>query len=121
DLLAPLDHAGHARPRIPGRGHRHRTRRPTHAYRTDHVDRQRVPPSLRRPAPRHTPHADQPAALVGLAPTTPTPSPPIPLPTTRTPMITNYGCSTNGASPQPDEACRWSPVSGGLRPVGVRP
>jgi hypothetical protein len=27
----------------------------------------------------------------------------------------------NGASPQPDEACRWSPVSWGLRPVGVRP
>ena len=27
----------------------------------------------------------------------------------------------NGASPQPDEACLWSPVAWGLRPVGVRP
>ena len=26
DLLAPLDHPGHARPCLPGRGHRHRTR-----------------------------------------------------------------------------------------------
>ena len=43
-------------------------------------------------ATNHT--IDQPAGLVTLAPTTPTPSPPMPLPTTRTPMITNYGCST---------------------------
>jgi len=26
-----------------------------------------------------------------------------------------------GASPQPDESCLWLLVSGGLRPVGVRP
>jgi putative DNA methylase len=25
---------------------------------------------------------------------------------------------SNGASPQPDEACLWSPVAWGLRPVG---
>ena len=30
DLLAPLDHPGHARARLPGRGHRRRTRRPAH-------------------------------------------------------------------------------------------
>ena len=30
-------------------------------------------------------------------------------------MITIYGCSTNGASPQPDEACLWSLAFGGLR------
>ena len=33
-------------------------------------------------------------------------------------MITNYCCSTNGASPQPDEACLRLPVSWGLRSVG---
>ena len=32
DLLAPLDHPGHARPCLPGRGHRHRTRHPTHHH-----------------------------------------------------------------------------------------
>jgi hypothetical protein len=55
-----------------------------------------------------------------MATTTPIPSPTIPLPTTRTPMITNYGCSTNGASPQPDESCLRLPVSWGA-PVGWRP
>ena len=57
--------------------------------RTDHVDRQRISPSLRRSAPRHPPHHHDPAGLVTLATTTPIPSPSIPLPTTRTPMITN--------------------------------
>jgi hypothetical protein len=28
EVLVPLDHTGHARPRVPGCGHRHRTRRP---------------------------------------------------------------------------------------------
>ena len=36
----------------------------------------------------------------------------------RTPMTTIYGCSTNGASPQPDEACLWSPSAWGLRSAG---
>ena len=36
-----------------------------------------------------------PAGLVTMATTTPIPSPPIPLPTTRTPMIPIYGCSTS--------------------------
>ena len=52
DVLAPLDHPGHARPRLPGRGHRHRTRHPPHPDRPDHVDRQRVSPTLRRAAAR---------------------------------------------------------------------
>jgi hypothetical protein len=33
-------------------------------------------------------------------------------------MTTNYGCSPNGASPQPDEACRWSLGAWGLRSEG---
>src|SRR6185437_16377560 len=94
-LLAPLDHPGHARPRLPSRGHRRRTRHPTHPDRSDHVDRQRIPAPLRCPAPRRQTHPGHPARLVHLAPKTPTPSPPIPLPTTGKPMITNYGCSTS--------------------------
>jgi hypothetical protein len=43
-------------------------------------------------------HRDQAPALVHLAPTTPTPSPPIPLPTTGKPMITIYGCSIRSES-----------------------
>ena len=38
DLLAPLDHPGHARPRLPGRSHRHRTRHHSHSGRSDRVD-----------------------------------------------------------------------------------
>ena len=38
-------------------------------------------------------YPDDPARLVDLATMTPTPSPTTPLPTTRTPMITIYGCS----------------------------
>jgi len=95
DLLAPLDHPGHARPRLPGRGHRHRTRHPTHTGRANRVDRQRIPSTLRRPAARHPPHHHHTAGLVTMATTTPIPSPSIPLPTTPAPMITNYGCSTN--------------------------
>ena len=97
-LLAPLDHPGHARPCLPGRGHRDRTRHRTHPDRTDHVDRQRISPTLRRPAAGHPPHHRHPAGLVTMATTTPIPSPPIPLPTTRTPMIPIYGCSTRSRS-----------------------
>jgi hypothetical protein len=45
-------------------------------------------------------------------------SPPLPVKTRQTTTVTNYGCSTNGASPQPDEACLRSPVFGGLRSAG---
>ena len=91
---------------------------PTGHHRTDYLDRQRISPPLRRPAPgrRHT--ITTLLAWSRLASTTPTPSPPMPLPTTRTPMITIYGCSTTGASPQPDEACRWSRLLGGSGRVG---
>ena len=63
-LLAPLDHPGHARPCLPGRGHRHRTRHRTHPSRPDHVDRQRISPTLRRPTPGRPPHHHHPAGLV---------------------------------------------------------
>src|SRR5262249_54717381 len=53
EVLASLDHPGHARPRLPGR--RHRTRHPTHPDRLDHTDRQRVSPTRRRPATDHQP------------------------------------------------------------------
>ena len=33
-------------------------------------------------------------------------------------MTSIYGCSTNGASPQPDEPCLRLPVSWGLRAAG---
>ena len=95
ELLASLDHPGHARPRLPGRGHRDRTRHRTDTGRADRVDRQRVSPPLRRPPAGHPPHRREPAGLVTMATTTPIPSPPIPLPTTRTPMIPIYGCSTS--------------------------
>ncbi len=94
DLLAPLDHPGHARPRLPGRGHRHRTRHRTHPDRVDCIDCQRVSASLRRTAPDRNTHPDKPAGLVTMATTTPIPSTPFPLPTSRTPMIPIYGCST---------------------------
>src|SRR6185503_3116897 len=94
-LLAPLDHPGHARPCLPGRGHRHRTSQPTHPDWSDHVDRQRVSPPVRRSAPDHPPHHHQSSGLVTMATTTPIPGPPIPLPTPRKPMTTNYGCSSS--------------------------
>ena len=97
-LLASLDHPGHVRPCLPGRGHRDRARHDTHTDGADHVDRQRVSPTLRRPTADHPPHHHQPAGLVAMAPTTPIPSPTIPLPTTRKPMNPIYGCSTSGPS-----------------------
>jgi hypothetical protein len=93
DLLAPLDHPGHARPCLPGRGHRDRTRHRTHPSRSDRIDRQRISASLRRTALGHPPHRRNPAGLVTMAKTTPIPSTPFPLPTPRTPMIPIYGCS----------------------------
>lgn len=59
------------------------------------LDRQRVSTPLRRTAARHPPHPGKPAGLVTMAKTTPIPSPTIPVPTTRTPMISIYGCSTS--------------------------
>jgi len=84
DLMAPLDHPGHARPRLPRRHHRRATRGGTHPGRDDPADRQRVPAAIRRPAARPNPHPHQPAQLVHLATTTPSPSTRKPLPKTRT-------------------------------------
>ena len=56
---------------------------------------QRISPSLRRTTADHPPHHHDPAGLVTMAKTTPIPSPRKPLPTTPTPMTTNYGCSTS--------------------------
>ena len=47
-------------------------------------------------------------------------SPPLPAQTRPTTQVTIYCCSTNGASPQPDESCLRLPVSWGLRSVGDR-
>jgi len=58
---------------------------------------------------------DQPHQLVNLATKTPSTSPRMPLPKTRTTMITNYGCSANGASPQPDKSCSGARRGGRLR------
>ncbi|HEX7429404.1 MAG TPA: adenylate/guanylate cyclase domain-containing protein, partial [Mycobacterium sp.] len=90
-----MDHPGHARPRLPGRGHRDRTRRTTDTDRADHPDCQRVSAALRRTTVDHRPRHHHPAGLVTMAPTTPIPSTPFPLPTTPAPMTTNYGCSTS--------------------------
>jgi SRSO17 transposase len=49
----------------------------------DQVERQRVPPPVRRPPPRPATDPDQPPRLVTLATTTPSPSPRQPLPATR--------------------------------------
>jgi len=95
---------GQARPRLPRRGHRRPTRPPPGATGPDRADRQRVPPPLRRRAPRHPPHHLHVAGLVGLAPTTPSPSPRRPLQTPRSrpaPMITIYGCC--GWRPEPTQ------------------
>src|SRR6185312_4808143 len=97
-ILASLDHPGHARPCLPGGGHRDPTRRPPRTHRTDRVDCQRISPTLRCPATHRPPHHHHPADLVTMATKTPIPSPSIPLPTTRTPMIPIYVCSTNQAA-----------------------
>jgi hypothetical protein len=81
DLLAPLDHPRHARPRLPRHRHRNRTRpRTQNADRPDRADRQRVPPRVRRPTAQRETHPRHPARLVTMAPATPSPRPQKPLP-----------------------------------------
>ena len=77
DLLAPVDHPGHARPRLPGRGHRPGTRAQPHPAGADLVDCQRVPLPLRRPPPGCQAHHHHPAGLVelGVDDTKPEPAP----------------------------------------------
>jgi hypothetical protein len=71
DRLAPLDHPGDPRPRLPRR--RHRPPNPAAAARADPVDRQRVTPPVQRPDHRTRPTPHRPTRLVH--PTTPPPSP----------------------------------------------
>ena len=57
--------------------------------------------TLRRPAAATEPQPGTTPPMVDLAPTTPSQSPRLPLPTTRRiTMITNYGCSTKRLSPE---------------------
>lgn len=93
DVLAPLNHPRHARPRLPGRGHRRGTRLQPRPGRTDRPDRQRVPPPIRRPPTRRRTHHQHSACLVPMASTTSTPTlrESQPMPGT---MIANYRCST---------------------------
>jgi hypothetical protein len=104
DVLAPLDRAGHARPRLPVCHRRRRTRHPR-TGRVDPVDLQRDPAPAHHRGHQARLGRRAPAALVPMA--TPTPSPrqgqPLPPPSRHTRMITIYGWSTSGASPPPDE------------------
>lgn len=83
----------------------------------DRAHRRRVPTALRRAPTRRHPQHRHPARLVTMAKTTPSPRPGQPLPTQRTTVTSIYGCSTNGASPQPDEAWGRGQVCGAA-PVG---
>jgi hypothetical protein len=66
--------------------------------------RKRYRPRLKRKLPAGKPRPGAPRPTAGLLATAPAPDPP---------MTTNYGCSTTGASPQPDEACLRPAVVGG--------
>jgi hypothetical protein len=94
DIVAPLDHPRDARPLLPRRHHRPRTRPHADTGRADSAHRQRGPPAFRRHPARHHAHHREPAALVNMAPKTPSTRPRMPPPTTRTTMITIYGCRT---------------------------
>jgi hypothetical protein len=114
DLLAPLDHPGHARPRLPVHHDRHPApARPRH--RADSLDPQRDPPSRHRSAHPHSPHRRPNTALVTMAAPTPSPSPHQPLPpTSNIDMITIYGWSIRQdpwrmrpAGGVSDQWCNW--------------
>src|SRR6266542_4111272 len=101
-LLVPAHHAGHARPRHPHRHRRTGTRRSTgNRPAADPVDAQRNPPPLRTIHHQHRVHHRPLAALVELAPPTPSTRPDQPLPPPRpnypstSIYITNPGCRTS--------------------------
>src|ERR1700737_606960 len=99
DLLAPMGHPGPTRARLPGRRHRrsttHRSIRLDPRRIADHLDSQRIPQPLRRPAAAATARGRRHPGLVDLAAKTPSPSPRLPPPqTTSTTMNAIYGCST---------------------------
>src|SRR6266545_7732709 len=98
DLLAPLDHPGDVRARVPDDRNGQRTRplaRPRRAHRTH---RRRVPATVHRAATRHHPHDRHAPALVTMAPTTPSPGPSQSLQATGGTVITNYGCRTSSST-----------------------
>src|SRR5690606_1516897 len=107
EILVPLDHPGHARPRLPDRGGGVRTRPPARRAGPD-------PPHPRRDPAPHGP-ADQPPPstlralprLGTLATTPSSPCPHLPLPAAIRPAtlkITTYHWSTNRCTPA---AQRW--------------
>src|SRR5690606_25118751 len=114
EILVPLDHPGHARPRLPDRGGGVRTRPPARRAGPD-------PPHPRRdPAPDGP--ADQPPTsthralppLVTLATTPSSPCPHLPLPAAIRPAtlkITTYHWSTSS----PVQFAWKAPASRGLR------
>jgi hypothetical protein len=99
-FVVPAHHAGHARPRHPHRYRRPRTR-PSHRPNPDSVDVQRNPVTLRPDSHQHHPHHRPLAALVNLAPPTPSQRQDQPLPPPRPAhpstsiYITNPGCRTS--------------------------
>ena len=100
DLLASMGHPGPARARLPGRHHRrsttHRSVRLDPRRIADHLDSQRIPQTLRRPAAAATARRRRHPGVVDLAAKTPSPSPRLPpAQTTSTTMNTIYGCSTS--------------------------
>src|SRR6266540_1717353 len=97
-VLVPLGHAGDARPRLPGRGGRDRTRPPPTTGWADRADLQRTPAPVRSPGHPARRRCRPPVALVGVATPTPSPRPHLPLPSSgrlATMKITNYGWSTS--------------------------
>jgi hypothetical protein len=94
-VLAPLDPAGYARPRLPHRPVRHSPGRRA-LHRADCLDPQRNPAPFHHTGTHPDPHPRPPAELVTLAPPTPIPRPTQPLPATipTHTMITKSGWST---------------------------
>ena len=88
---------------------------------SDSVHPQRNSASIRQTHPRPKRHPGHHLGMVTLAPKTPSHRPSSPLSTqVRALLNPIYNCSTNGASPQPDEAClgrRWCGGSGRLETV----
>src|SRR2546421_1366667 len=116
--LAALDPARDARACRARSHRRHRTHRTPTTRRSDRPNLQRDPTSLHQIDHRTHPADHRSAGLVALATTPSTPRPCQPLPPARNSahVITIYGWSTNGVSPQPDETCRGRLVLGA--PVG---
>ena len=99
DLLAPLDHPGHARPCVPDH-YRRRARPPASTSRADPTDPQRNSPAPHRPGDPASPRHRPPAPMVPLAAAPPAPrqDQPLPAPSPRTMNVTKSGCRTRRSS-----------------------